>query len=373
MMRRVLFTAALVAVMALFLDVMAGYFLFYFQKTTAPRDIWAPGSRQYLAYSDGATPSVAVAKTLRSRLRPAAPASPAAAAAAGDDFKALFKYDERLGWSATPGRYRFLLARPDVGDSGRPRHYEWSATILDDGSRATGSKVPPAKRSIHVFGDSWVFGWALDDELTLGWRLQDEYKGRFKVISHAGAGWGHTHALLKFRKIKAQLTERDIVVVGYAQFLLPRNAPQPSVIASLATGLKHYAEGPDRPLGYTYASLKDGVVSTGVMPLDCERVDGYCKRPERTLEDLEDLTVGIFDEILDGTKARVVVLHMDGPDDRVLKHLASRGVKVVDGRPRPEMYSKDDMNPYDAHPGPLANHYWFKALRSAIDRLEAGG
>ncbi|HJX10675.1 MAG TPA: hypothetical protein VJ733_09265 [Candidatus Binatia bacterium] len=363
---RVLYGLIFAAALVLGLDIASGYFLFFYQNIFATTNIWAPGGREYLAYSPGATPIVSVMTTLADHIR-ATRNPPSPAQITGDDFRPLLSRDEELGWSARPGSYNFVFGPADV--EGASLYHDWSVTIREDGSRATSRKPVDAPNALHVFGDSWIFGWGLDDEFTLGWQLQSEFRDRFRVSTHASGGWGHLQGLINFRRIKSELTRGDIVLFGYAQFLLPRNAPHPSVIASLAEGLASYAERPDRPLLYPRATVSGGKIDIDLLPLDCARVAGYCDQPDFSLEEIEDITMRIFDEIIDSTEATLILLHMDGPDDRVIQHLRSRNVTIVDGRPPADLYVHDTMAPYDAHPGPINNHYWFTKLRPEIDRL----
>ena len=363
---KVLSWLILVVALALGLDIASGYFLFFYQKIASTTNIWAPGGREYLAYSPGATPIISLLTTLASRLD-TTPDLPPPTSRTGDDFRVLLSRDEELGWSARPGSYNFVFGSGDQQEL--PAYHDWSVTIRDDGSRATSRKPVNAPNAIHVFGDSWIFGWALDDEFTLGWLLQSEFRDRFRVYTHASGGWGHLHGLINFRKIRSRLTQADVVLFGYAQYVLPRNLPQPSVVASLAQGLANYADGPQRPLLYPRATLSGNTIDIDLLPLDCSMVSGYCDQPEKTLEELEDVTIRLFDEVIDTTEAKLIVLHIDGPDDRVTQHLRGRNVPIIDGRPPGDLYVHDTMAPYDAHPGPINSHYWFTKLRPEIEKL----
>jgi hypothetical protein len=365
--RRILFGAIVAVLLAVIIDLSSAYFLFFYQKTFAVTNIWAPGNQEYLAYAQAPTPALAVGRTLVARIarRADAPQPPPEGASA----KVFWNYDPALGWNAAAGVHRLVFSHDGARFPEWPVHHDWTATILPDGSRATGRQPATAGRKMLIFGDSWVFGWALDDELTMAWHLQGEYRDSFAVRNYSSPGWGHTHALINFRRLKDKLTKDDVLIFGYAQYLLPRNPPHPSVIASMSQMMVNYREGPDRPLGYPMARVENGRILVRIAPLDCAKVEGYCSRPDFTLDELEAFTIRLFDEIVDSTPAKVVILQMDGPDDSVLKHLRSRGVTVVDGRPPADMFAKDTMNPYDAHPGPISNHYWFSQLRAAIDKL----
>ena len=75
--------------------------------------------------------------------------------------------------------------------------------------------------------------------------LQNEFEGDYKVLNHSISGWGHSQSYLRFDDIKENLDESDILIFIYAQYLLPRNAPQPSVLKSLSNGLRFIMKNPD--------------------------------------------------------------------------------------------------------------------------------
>lgn len=203
----------------------------------------------------------------------------------------------------------------------------------------------------------------------MAWHVQSEYKDIFCVNLLAHGGYGHLQALQSFRKRQAEIGKDDILIFGYAQWLLPRNLPSPAVVRSLAEGMKQYAEGPGKPLVHPRAAAVGDKLIVDTIPLDCKMMREYCEKSEPSLDELFDVTNKMFDEIIDHASARILVLLLDGPEDKVIEHLRSRGVIVVDGRPPAGIFAKDTMNPYDAHPGPISNRYWFAQLRQAIDKL----
>lgn len=353
------------------IDFVSAYFLFFYQMAFGGKDVWESGTKRPVAYSDGVTPSLSAVNTLIDRIKEISrqrvnPASEQPRIS-GAPPAVLFRRNEEFGWVANPGVYRFVFGGLRDKQLDKPLYHDWQATILPDGSRATSRHPIAREHQILVFGDSWLFGWALDEELTMAWHLQSEFRDRFSVKLYAQGGYGHLQALANFHKYKNKVGKGDILIFGYAQWLLPRNLPSPSVVVSLAEGLKKYADGPGKPLMYPRAIISGNRVRLEPLPLDCEMARDYCNRKEPTLDELFDVTNKIFDEIIDDTKARVLVLLMDGPEDKVIEHLRKRGVTVVDGRQPRDFFARDTLEPYDAHPGPISNHYWFTQLRKEIE------
>jgi len=355
-------------------EMISAYFLFWYQRVFGASNLWAPGNYTFLSYSQSFSSTASVALTLINKISTQDNKSNNSlndTNANESNVKVLLNRDEKLGWSALPGEYRIVFKIDSKRNPSWPANHDWTVTIRQDGSRATSRYPVSSDRKIHIFGDSWIFGWALDDELTMPWLLQAEYSKKFEVKNHSSGGWGHTHALINYRKLKKSITKNDVLIFAYAQYLLPRNLPHPSVVASLAKGLDHYKdEVTKKPLGYPIADISNNQIRIRIAPLDCDKLEGYCSKPDFTLEQLELFTIKLFDEIISESPAQIYILHLDGPDDNVLKYLRTRGVKIIDGKQKINFFSNDTMNPYDAHPGPIFNHHWFSQLRTAIDNLK---
>ena len=244
-------------------------------------------------------------------------------------------------------------------------------TILPDGSRATSRRPVARDRNIYVFGDSWIFGWGLDDELTMAWHLQNEFRDRFAVTSFAYAGYGNLQALLSFRRIKHKIRADDILLFGYAGFYLVRSAATPAVLTAFADMFASYKTQSGLPLMHPKATLMDGRLQVKLLPLYCAQIAEICAGPKPSLEAIYDMTKAIFDEIIASTDAQIVVLNLDGWDgDKVIEHLVSKRIPVVDGRAKANLFTKDTVGAYEPHPGPFAHHYWYKEVTKAIEKLE---
>jgi hypothetical protein len=375
--KKIAWLSVAVLLSLLTLDVLSAYVLFFYEKAFVTKNIWGPVNGSRVVSSDGITPTFSMINTVVERISTKIKAHGETdlepERRPGSPYKILFTKNAELGWGTAPGNYEFFFARPQDKFEQWPRFHTWRLTIRPDGSRATSRHQGKCERKIDIFGDSWLFGWALDDELTMAWHLQSEYKDRFCVTLLAHGGYGHLQALRNFRMRKSDLHANDVLIFGYAQWLLPRNLPSPSVVRSLSEGLRQYTEGPDQPLTYPRVSVVGDRLIVDTIPLDCAMAREYCAKSEPTLDALFDITNRIFDEILDNTDAKVIILLLDGPEDKVIEHVKSRGVSIVDGRPPEGIFARDTLNPYDAHPGPISNLHWFSQLRTKIDQLLSQG
>jgi len=137
--------------------------------------------------------------------------------------------DPELGWRNMEGRYVF--------GSPVPIHM----TFWPDHTRATAPVPVDAPATIVVLGCSFVQGWALSDEDTFAWKLQEQFP-KARVLNFGTAAYGTTQALLGLRRYLAS-RPRDtnaplIVVYGFSDFHAERsiaNAPWLRTLALLAS------------------------------------------------------------------------------------------------------------------------------------------
>ena len=83
----------------------------------------------------------------------------------------FFRADPLLGYSAAPGVYTHSYARRN-GLTDQWEYFRNKVTINSDGSRFVGAPRP-GKPTVYIFGDSWVFGTGVPDDLTFAGRLYE--------------------------------------------------------------------------------------------------------------------------------------------------------------------------------------------------------
>lgn len=120
-----------------------------------------------------------------------------------------------LGYTHIAGTFRVTL----------PDGYAFGATHLPSTLRvthpiATYDSTHP-KDEIWIFGCSFTHGWALDDEDTYAWRLQERFP-EFEVVNFGTNGYGTLHSLIQFRDALQHKKPR-VAVLAYASFHDARN------------------------------------------------------------------------------------------------------------------------------------------------------
>jgi hypothetical protein len=356
--RRIVQGAIALVILAVVADVLSAYALFYSAATRAE-------SMSVVFEDEGRMPASvllhrvsAIVSRLSRRGEPAC--KPFA------DPSPLYRRDPVYGYGIAPGRYELTMCPSDPKAAQR---YRWAASIDADGGRRTGYRDPQAAPRIVFLGDSWIFGWSLNDEQTASWLLQDYVHGRYTVKNFAQTGGGSAQELITVRRMAGVLGPDDIVVLGYADYYNPRNVAAPQRIAAEA-GVAEVYKGPGL-LQHPRAAIKDGHVIVDFLPLDCALLGGYCTQPDPPLADMQAVTVAIYQEIISSLRARVAVLHLAGPDDDpVVRFLEQQaGVTVIDARlERATFFEDDDIPGYDHHPGALANDAFFHLMRGYLDK-----
>jgi hypothetical protein len=291
--------------------------------------------------------------------------NPAPACQSHADPSPLYRRDGVYGYGIAPGNYAFTICPQEPGVT---QTYRWTASIDADGGRRTAYVEPTSGRRIVVLGDSWIFGWALNEEQTFSWLLQHYVGGRYVVRNFAQTGGGSTQELITVRQIADSLGPDDVVVLGYGDYYNVRNVAASSRIKREASYVGNY-KGPNA-LQHPRASLKDGRVVIDFIPLDCSLLDGHCEKPDVPMADMQAVTVEIYREIVSRLQARIVVLHLAGPsDDPVVSFLSEQArVKVIDARlERSPHFALDDIPGYDPHPGALAHYAYFRLVRAYLD------
>lgn len=122
--------------------------------------------------------------------------------------KALWKYDERLGWSLRPG----ASADTRLENATRPGPDAALAHI-----NAAGLRGPEVRRDephrILVLGDSFAFGVGVDDDHTLAAQLGVLLGPSWEVLNGGVSGYSTDQELLWFERLESLRPEIVVLVV----------------------------------------------------------------------------------------------------------------------------------------------------------------
>lgn len=130
-----------------------------------------------------------------------------------------YEHDSELGWINSPGLFEYEA----VGRVIKKR-------IWPDHSRITRlDRFPPepSTEPVLYFGDSFIEGWGLNDDETLAWQTQEAFPTR-SVYNYAVSAHGICQTLAMVRRtFKLKKFENPTVIIGFADFLIPRNMISP--------------------------------------------------------------------------------------------------------------------------------------------------
>jgi lysophospholipase L1-like esterase len=133
--------------------------------------------------------------------------------------------DSVLGWRAKKGSYKV----PPYHPSGHPIQL----TFLENGRRRAGADVSAAfDAELLLVGDSFTQGWAVTDNETYAWKLQENMPRR-QVLNYGTAGYGTYQSLLVLERELPRLRQ-PFVLYGFNEFHEPRNVAAGSWLKSLA-------------------------------------------------------------------------------------------------------------------------------------------
>jgi hypothetical protein len=276
----------------------------------------------------------------------------------------FFRPDPLLGYSAAPGRYTHTFSRRNPFTGAR-EDFRTAMTIEPDGSRRTGP-ARPGRPTVHVLGDSWVFGTGVPDELTFAARLHQALP-EWNVSLRALGGWSLTQAALNIDH-RREVAPGDIVVLGYAGYFDVRHVMAPSRLREIDTWLARIGQPVPAFQLPRAARTASGDVSFSTIDQRCAVLDGYCRQPDPTAAEMTAVTAALVNHVARATAARVYLLHFAGAPDPALYAALDPKVTLVRAlRADFDTVVQDDILGFDGHPGPFWHDAIARRLLSAID------
>ncbi len=275
----------------------------------------------------------------------------------------MFKADSVLGYKFNPGVYHIV---EKSGDGGL---HAFKVTIQNDGYRATSALTNVGARRIYLMGNSTIWGFGLDDEMSIPWMLQT-HVNEFRVQNFAVTGYTMVQSLLQLRAIESQLTQDDIVVFPYSDYDQHYNVgdtPGPFGHGFEQT-LSKIPDFDKLQLPFGYLS-RTGELGIRYLPIDCATHLATCSAGPGEIIDGQKVTEAIFEEILKRHRSHIVVAFgQGGDDDPIITHLQSEGVPVADFRFPKSPVDANDYLPGHDHVGAFANYAKFAELLQTLQK-----
>ncbi len=240
-----------------------------------------------------------------------------------DGLPVLQEPDAGLGWRNKAGR----VVWPGQGEDGGK---DIRMTFWADGLRATAPAPDLNRPHVLVIGCSYTQGWAVTDDETYAWRLQQEFPS-YAVLNFGTAGYGTYQSLLALERYFAAGHPPPVMVIyGLIDHHEVRNVAPAAWLNALATASRA------GPLSVPFVTVD----SSG--SLERHRRDGARTWPLRSrltsvalLEDrlLEWRTQGRVEQGRTATEALLVELQ------RVVKaHNSRLVVAILESRDEPRVH-----------------------------------
>jgi hypothetical protein len=283
----------------------------------------------------------------------------------------FFRHDNVLGYTANAGRFTHNFMK---WKNQKFERLPIKVTINPDSSRWTGRTYDSAAPNIFIFGDSFVFGYGVNDEQTFSYLLQAEIPDK-NVHLFALSGYGLSQTYLRFEQIKNRISDKDIIIIGYADFYDARNVAAPSLRNATYEWLKsHESEvGTINDFERVKAIIRwpratitpDNRLVFDLVNPNCEA--SSCADEEPSQEYMTTVSARLINKIVESTQAKVYVLHFDGSIKNPLLSKLDKRADLISVLPEDfGHFMRDDIAGFDKHPGP----YWHYAIsRVLIKRL----
>jgi hypothetical protein len=274
-----------------------------------------------------------------------------------------FPCQKELGYRPQPGSYTVTYSKKEAKSWSKLRV---NVRINADGSRWTGNSADPNKPSLFIFGDSLVFGEGVNDEQTFSFLLQQAMPN-FNVRLFAAGGYSLSQAFLNFERLRDQISDRDAIILGYADFYDKRHVVAPSWLRELED--TKWQRGAPRESGLLPKASVDpnGVVSFSYIQQDCSLNRSYCEQLDPTKEAMQKVTAALANHIAENTNAKLYLLHFSGVADNPVLHLLNKRFTLISALPSDFDYLiRDDVMGFDRHPGPYWHHAIFRKLLGVL-------
>lgn len=150
--------------------------------------------------------------------------------AAREGEPAIHEFDPELGWHNKQGVYRVAPYTHRAPPT--------CVTIWSGGRRATSPQCPePGSRArrVVVVGCSYTQGWAISDDETYSWRLQERFP-EAEFFNYGTAGFGTLQSLIALERHYRDAGDADVVLFGLSSVHAERNLGEATWLRTLAFG-----------------------------------------------------------------------------------------------------------------------------------------
>jgi hypothetical protein len=283
-----------------------------------------------------------------------------------------FATDSLIGYSLKPGRYSTLY------ESG----FAFSSTHNSEGNRFTRLANTAFDKTvtnlIHIYGDSYFYGFGLEDTATFGYKLQQKLNGA-RVVNRAVMGHSAVTSLLRLRSDIATNSIPRVAIVLFTDNDIDRCVFSKSMERNISvhkSKVKSYT--------YPYARLEQDSLIIDHKPLGkksywLSRHLAVINLIETAQFDQEDKSLNkekvhqqVFREIVNTCRQNQIVLCLIST---ARGDYAAQQKQAFEKENIPFVDVSDLLTdeytllPYDRHPNGLANSVWLERSLTILDTI----
>ena len=286
----------------------------------------------------------------------------------------FFRKDRDLGFAHISGKYKFVY----------PDGYQFTVTNLENSFRVTHpldtyNDESAKMDQIWIFGDSFVYGYSIDDDKTFSWLLQEKLPN-FEIVNYGVSGYSTVGSLIQFKKALEKNKKPKVIVVTYSYFHDQRNVFSRSWKKAL------WPSGKLGALSYPYVFLDDekklhyltGKVQYIEFPFArkfrlINTLDDKLNRFVDEISNSHEVTKALLREFYDeAVRNNIKVIFATFYNDPISKdnsiYAKNLGMATIDISV--DYSDKRFTNlPHDAHPSAFANQIYAEKLGAEIEQV----
>jgi hypothetical protein len=284
--------------------------------------------------------------------------------------------DPLLGWQNKPGAFVWPGSGKDI-----------RLTFWNSGRRATGLADRNGRPAAVILGCSFTQGWAVSDEETYPWKLQEMFP-ELRVVNLGTAGYGTYQSLLALQRYLAENTVPPrLVVYGFADFHETRNVASGAWLRSvIATSDMFQVKVPFASLGSDGALIRNPPEAPRAWPLrgrlasvaflEAQYADFRTAERTRARRQVMEALLVELDRRVRNRSARLLVAVLAefqaAATRQYISFMERQGISSVDCR-HPKFFDKRMKVPGYGHPNAAMNAHWASCIGTAMRRLDLTG
>jgi len=294
------------------------------------------------------------------------------------DEPVILVQDSELGWTNINKPITFPAFTPKMNDI--------QMTFLDDRSRITSFEDHSGQPEIVVVGGSYSQGWALSDDETYTWKLQQMFP-EVKITNHGTGAFGTYQCLMNLKRIYANSNPPDFVIYSFIEHHEDRNVATPEwlkLLAGLSTRghinvpyctINENNELIECPaVTYPGGFFREYLVSANYFQLRYLKYKArkriHQKRPvtERLILEIKELCED------QGSEFIMVLLSCYRTDEKIIKEYYQKfclkqGIHCIDCVIDYNNMGSDMKVPGDGHPNGKVNTLWADCIAEKLNQI----